>query len=238
MNNRQSLKKTTGKETEKYWSTRFYNQIPDFIFGDRILEIGARDGTPQLESRHREKFLNAEYIGLDLIKWTDSPPLNIQIKSIFDFEVEPESFDLIISIAVFEHISFESWDKLFDICKNLTKPGGYIVLIVPDNQLLGEYVNSQDYKVGLAQLKEYGSDANIHRVFSITPSVFRYFLPGCRTYRKRFPIKLKNPGDSNWWITIRFLKRLLTFHPYVWNGLLRKKNNLQVVWKKPMDDSY
>ena len=206
--------------------------MPEHVFGKNILEIGAREGTPQLQSRHREKFLQVGYTGIDLVEWEANPKLNIQITDVFHFSAEPETFDLILAVAVFEHISFECWEELFKRCRNWVKTGGYLVIIVPDNQLLGEYVNGQDYQTALGQLGKWGTNVNIHRVFSITPPVFEYFLPHCRVIRKKYQIKYRDQGESWLWACGRFVKRVLTFHPYVWQGILRKADYLQIIWQK------
>lgn len=217
---------------KKFWSVNLYDRLPEYIFANNILEIGARNGVPQLESRHRERFLNANYIGIDILDWKNESPLNIEIIDIFDFKSKSESFDLILAIAVFEHIIFSKWERLFEICLKLLKPNGYLVIVVPNNQLLGDFLKSIDYQTSKRLMREFNSDVSIHQVFSITPSVFRYFLPQCNIKKIRKKIIFRDSGETRRWACLRFIKRFFTFHPYVWHGLLFKSDSLQVIYRK------
>jgi len=89
--------------------------------GCRVLEIGSREVTG--DSSARRLFANAEYVGFDY-----HPGPNVDVvgdaHSLGEYFDEP--FDLIYSLAVFEHLS-APWIVAEEISK-LLKPGGMVVI--------------------------------------------------------------------------------------------------------------
>lgn len=96
--------------------------VKNFDFPDnRILEIGAR----KVVSSVKEKFRNAQYVGLDIY-----PGENVDIvgdiHNLSTYFMPNEKFDLIISSAVFEHLVMP-WRAAVEIGKCL-KVGGFVFI--------------------------------------------------------------------------------------------------------------
>jgi ubiquinone/menaquinone biosynthesis C-methylase UbiE len=89
--------------------------------GLRILEIGSREVTA--ESKARQEFSNAEYVGFDYY-----PGNNVDVvgdaHKISSYFKEGEQFDLIFSSACFEHFAMP-WQVAKEMSK-LCKVGGHI----------------------------------------------------------------------------------------------------------------
>lgn len=84
------------------------------VTGGRVLEIGGR------ENPHREEFPGFEYLNLDL---TETGP-GVLLGDITNCpEIPSGSFDVIISVDVFEHVK-EPWKAAAEITR-LLRPGGF-----------------------------------------------------------------------------------------------------------------
>lgn len=87
---------------------------------DRLSDIGVMvgvDEAPQAIARLRE--VVPEAIGV--------------IASVYDVEVDPEAFDLVVCTEVLEHL--DRPDAALDVLRRLCAPGGRIVATVPDGDI-------------------------------------------------------------------------------------------------------
>ncbi len=93
-----------------------------------ILDIGSLDGQNyNYKNIFNEK--NWNYTGLDI---QDGNNVDIVVSDIYNwFEIEDNSYDVIISGQFFEHLEF-FWLTMTEI-KRVLKPGGYVCIIAPSN---------------------------------------------------------------------------------------------------------
>lgn len=93
-----------------------------------ILDIGSLD-TSNKNYNYRSIFdlSNWNYVGLDFI---DGKNVDILVEDIYNmFEIEDNSYDVVISGQLFEHLEF-FWITMLEI-KRILKPGGYVCIIAP-----------------------------------------------------------------------------------------------------------
>ncbi|MFW9890115.1 MAG: class I SAM-dependent methyltransferase [Candidatus Thorarchaeota archaeon] len=218
--------------TYTYTNHYYYDVLPDYIFPEKptILEIGCGDGASQLASRHADKFRNAEYLGLDL-RTDIAPKLNVIEGDILDFESD-QTFDIVLAIAVIEHIPFSAWPKLFRKMKGFVRPGGYLAVLVPHDERLSEYVDSADYHYCLEHYPDGEHGVPCHVVHGITSHVISHFVPSATNIELRRQVRFREAGESRIKAALRFIRRFFAGHPYVWDGLRRKKYVLLSIWKK------
>lgn len=198
----------------------YYNIIPDYVFPENgsILELGSGDGSSQLNSRHRDKFLTSEYLGIDQRK-NIKPKINV-IDADFSkwafWDGLDTQFDLIIAIASIEHCSLDTWSIIADGIYRRLRPSGHFVLVVPNNEHPEEYMEL-DYHTMMF------SHRSAHVVFGITPKLLNFFWSGIKVSMVSKPVKWrgKNPFTS----AFRFLQCLFT-------GKFGQKYILLGVWKK------
>ena len=208
----------------------YYDLIPKELFFDgcAILDIGANEGKNQLASRYAKFFVDASfYEGIEIRKLPNNG-LNIFNMDVLDY-IPSKKFDLIICMAVVEHIAFSSWPCFISNMKKWLNTKGFIVLLVPHDELLNDYITSLDYQ------KCLDSGMPCHVVHGITKKVIELFLPNTYFIIRRYPIRFREPDESILRSVLRFVKRFFTGHPYVWNGILRRKYHLIAVWKKERD---
>lgn len=68
-------------------------------------------------------------------------------KSIFDFQDEKDSFDVIVIRGAIEHFSQEKQQKIFFMAKSLLKPGGYFCGDTPaKNSMVDKLLESHEYE--------------------------------------------------------------------------------------------
>ncbi|MCK5239734.1 MAG: methyltransferase domain-containing protein [Candidatus Thorarchaeota archaeon] len=206
----------------------YYNMIPDYVFADKMIEIGPGDGTSQLTSRHKDKFLSSDYIGIDLRPSGPDSLLKIVEGDLLEYETS-ETYGTVFAIAVAEHIQVSKWAALFEKLKSWVAPGGYLIVLVPDDERVEDFIKGKDLKY---YHEHYPPNVNCHVVFGINPNVLKYYMPGARVNRIRRQILLREPGEPMKRVVGRFLKRMVKGHHYAWDGILRKKHVLLGIWKK------
>ena len=203
-----------------------YNMIPDDYFDGYILEIGARTGKMQLESRHRGKFMTANeqgrYLGID-ISPQENTSLRVVELNFLDMDSESK-FDTIIASEVLEHIAFRDWPKAFSLMKRMLRPGGKLFITTPHNEQLEDYIKYYHSQTG-------GEYFQAHVTFGITRKVMNHFLPGsrCEVLRVGSPIRERNEFFGK--VLIRTIYRIIKRHPYAWRWIPHA-NSLIVYWTK------
>lgn len=193
-----------------YW----YNLIPDEIITDKsILDIGANNGLLQLGSRHKDKFLLNDYLGIDV-----NPPETVHLPIIqadlFNFKPE-KLYDLVICIEVLEHIALRDWSLAFKKLKSFTKKDGCLFITVPHNQHMNSYLHK------MAKLPYHQK----HVVFGITERTVHFFLNNADIHTVKHPSLWREPNEGYIKPTLRLIKRFLTRHHYFKHGIV-------AIWKK------
>ncbi|MFW9861317.1 MAG: class I SAM-dependent methyltransferase [Candidatus Thorarchaeota archaeon] len=210
----------------KDYAVARYNMIPDDYFNGYILEVGARTGKMQLESRHGTKFREANeqgrYLGIDIAPIEDAPLRVVQM-NFLDMKSE-NKFDAIIASEVLEHIPFRDWPKAFILMKKSLKLGGKVFITTPHNERLEDYINYYHSQTG-------GEYFQAHVTFGITKKVLEHFLPGLksRVLKVGSPIREKNEQLGK--ALVRIVYRIIKRHPYAWNWFPRA-HSLIVYWTK------
>ena len=193
--------------------THRYNSIPYEVLKSPILEFGPGEGLRQVQCKHKDVFLTADYLGIDLLK-PEFPELNIIQGDILDFE-SGKQFQTIIMIGVLEHISLDQWPLVAEKLKSLCLKGGNVVLFVPHKESIDNYM-------------VYKGD---HLVYGITKKFMDYFFPGANIsmiydqrirYGERFGF-LKAAG--------RFVKSLIFLEKRALK-IIPQRVGLLVVWSK------
>lgn len=212
----------------------YYDSIPEYVFGKRILDIGSGDGSSQLGSIHKDKFLSAEYFGIDIRANVLDSKMHIFNADIVDFDFDINcKWDTILAIAVIEHIPFSKWELLFKKLRSWVAPNGYLVVMTPSAEKLNNYIYSKDYLSHKNNpLYGLGSKSNCHVVFDITPKILRFVMPNAKVkeLRKSFShVPFREDSESFLWAILRLIKRFVTRHPYVRN--IGGKRHLLAIWK-------
>ena len=91
----------------------------------RVLDVGSLD----VNGTYKQLFLDYEYIGLDLCVGNN---VDLVSKGPYDFGLESESFDVVISGNTLEHVEMP-WLWVLEIDRVL-KSGGYVCCITPYKQ--------------------------------------------------------------------------------------------------------
>ena len=108
------------------WFKKTYLMTADDL---KILDVGSLDsnGNYNYSDIFNEK--NWEYVGLDVQAGNN---VDIVVTDIYNwFEIDDDSYDVIISGQFFEHLEF-FWLTMSQI-ERVLKPGGYVCIIVPSN---------------------------------------------------------------------------------------------------------
>jgi len=204
-----------------------YDQIPDHLIRGSVFEVGARYGEGQLGSRHRERFIeksrDGSYYGIDVIPVPEECLLNISQTDFFDMATS-EKFDTILALEVMEHLSFRDWSKFINKIRDVLKPHGYLFITVPYNEpteRVSLYIDSFD-------AESFGG----HVTFGITPDVIRLWLQGAKCRIKRHRVHWREEGENHLRAVARFVKRVVTRHPYAWGWTGLKASTLIVMWQK------
>lgn len=149
----------------------------------RILDIGSLDdkGNYNYSDIFDEK--NWKYVGLDTKEGNN---VDIVITDIYNwFEIEDNSYDVIISGQLFEHLEF-FWLTMIQI-ERVLKPGGKICIIVPsaghkhDGDRLNCYRFHED---GLKAMAKYVDLEIIHASVDNRPEA-KPWLDACLVARKK-----------------------------------------------------
>ena len=203
-------------ETDRKTKLRFthrYNAIPNGLLESPILEFGPGEGLRQVQCKHNNIFLTADYLGVDLLEPKD-PALNIIQGNIVDFESE-KKFRTIIMIGVLEHIPLDKWPLVTEKLKSLCMTRGNVILFVPHKESIDNYmVHDGD-----------------HLVYGITKKFMDHFFPEADIkniydqrvrYKERFAY-FKAAG--------RFIKSLVTLNKRALK-LIPQRVGILVIWSK------
>jgi len=215
-----------------FWSTYIYDSIPSKYLNGKILELGARDGTPQLQSKHSEKFSSPDYLGVDLIV-PEKSKINVIEANALEYDYGEEEWDTFLSVATLEHIDFFEWENLFLKWKEALKPGGHIIILTPHKESPHDFYSSPDYHTNVLQSKEYGKWVG-HRVFGIDENLYKKIIGDLVYVKKWTRLPFREDGKSRIWGTLRLIKRFVTGHPYVWNWIKKPRLIIMVVYQKPI----
>lgn len=94
-----------------------------------ILDVGSLDGKGNYNYSDIFNEKNWNYTGLDIQAGNN---VNIVVTDIYNwFEIEDNSYDIVISGQFFEHLEF-FWLTMAQI-ERVLKPGGYVCIIVPSS---------------------------------------------------------------------------------------------------------
>ncbi|WP_178988995.1 class I SAM-dependent methyltransferase [Winogradskyella schleiferi] len=100
----------------------------------RIIELGSGDGR---FTAFIGEFGNADAIELSKEAVVNAnklyPHVNYIHGNALEYPLEHAIYDVVISQEVIEHI--EEQDKYFDVCFNILKPGGYLILTTPNKKV-------------------------------------------------------------------------------------------------------
>ena len=106
------------------------------VQGKRIIEVGAYDVNGSV--RPAVELLEPnEYIGIDMRKGPGVDVVCLAEKLVAQFG--KDSFDIVISSCAFEHIKY--WKQALSNIKNICKPDGIIIFIVPSQWPFHAYPN-------------------------------------------------------------------------------------------------
>jgi len=108
------------------WGAR--NLSEEEVKGKRVIEVGSYDVNGSL--RYVVELLKpTEYVGVDIV---EGPGVDIicSVENLLQ-EFGKESFDIVLSTCTLEHI--RDWKKAVSNIKNICKPNGIILIIVPSD---------------------------------------------------------------------------------------------------------
>ena len=149
----------------------------------RILDIGSLDDKGNYNYSDIFAENNWKYVGLDTKAGNN---VDIVITDIYNwFEIEDESYDVIISGQLFEHLEF-FWLTMSQI-ERVLKPGGLVCIIVPssghkhDGDMLNCYRFHED---GLKAMAKYVDLEIIHASVDNRPEA-KPWLDACLVARKK-----------------------------------------------------
>jgi len=196
-----------------------YNEIPDFVFtGGGILDIGSNDGYGAYHSRHRERFLTSDYLGVDVgvFDFTYLEPI---IRSDFlKFETD-KAFDTIIFSHLLEHFDIGRWPEIFDRLRGLLSDTGFLVVNVP-------------YKE---------ETHTVHSVLHIDEALLLRFCPFqnfIKCYEHNHDrVKFRDSKENIIKALVRFAYRIVTNHKYSIVRTFKKKHvRLVAVYQKEIEE--
>lgn len=121
------------KQIDKNWS--FYpvymekiRLIEKFLDANghdkKILDLGCGEGV--LVEKYKRR--NYDIIGVDYNYESE----NVLKRSVVDTRFPDDNFDIILNLDVLEHISFAQQEEAFDEISRILKPGGMLVLTLPN----------------------------------------------------------------------------------------------------------
>ena len=123
------------------WIRTFINNLPN---SSRILDVGCGNGRNMFDSRHT-------FVGIDncgkFVKMCEEDGLNVLYSDMTELPFEDNSFDSIIAIASFHHLSSEDRRiKCLSEMKRISRSGGRILLSVwSHNQ---SHNNKKEFRYG------------------------------------------------------------------------------------------
>ena len=175
-----------------------------------ILDVGSLDVIGDYNYKRIFNETNWSYTGLDIKAGNN---VDIVITDIYNwFEIEDNSYDVVISGQFFEHLEF-FWITMSQI-ERVLKPGGYVCIIVPSaGHKHGDMLNCYRFhEDGLKALAKYVDLEVIHASVDNRPEA-KPWLDACliarkkgnppedvaklKTHIKELENKLKTMNDSN-----------------------------------------
>lgn len=129
---------------QRYWHNRRFDEVKKFIdetSKGKILDIGCADGVFTkviLDKTHAE-----EIIGVDVLKtsvawasnhWKRNKQMKFKLGDAHDLKFKANSFDAVFALEVMEHV-FEP-QKVFKEMKRVLKKNGYVIVLVPSDNVL------------------------------------------------------------------------------------------------------
>ena len=149
----------------------------------KILDVGSLDLTGNYNYRNIFNEKNWSYTGLDI---KAGPNVDIAITDIYYwFEIEDNSYDVIISGQFFEHLEF-FWLTMSQI-ERVLKPGGIVCIIVPSagHKHGGDELNCYRFhEDGLKAMAKYVDLEIVHVSVDNRPEA-KPWLDGCLVARKK-----------------------------------------------------
>jgi SAM-dependent methyltransferase len=109
----------------------------------RLLEVGCGDGTRLAALHKRGWFVEGQEIDPDAVVHCRSKGLEVHEGSIIQLGLSECSYDVILMSHVLEHV--ENQTELLAHCKKLLKPGGRLVMSVPNIRSLGHFVYKRNW---------------------------------------------------------------------------------------------
>jgi SAM-dependent methyltransferase len=126
---------------ENYWFQRHlvaYNYLLERVGGKRVLDLGCGEGygADLLASRA------ADVVGVDLApeaiyharKTYRRPNLRFLYMDIYDLQLEDNSFDMVCSLQVIEHL--HKPERFMEEARRVLKPGGKCVITTPNRLII------------------------------------------------------------------------------------------------------
>ncbi len=136
-----------GVKEENYWFRRHlvaYRFLLPYAMGKRVLDLGSGEGygTDLLAS------VAEEAVGLDLApeavyharRTYRRPNLRFLYRDIYDTGLDAESFDLVCSLQVVEHLNDP--DRFMEEARRVLRPGGLCVITTPNRLILSPGLES------------------------------------------------------------------------------------------------
>ncbi len=128
---------------QRYWHNRRFNEVSRFIekSNGKILDIGSADGvfTKVILDKSEAK----EIIGIDVLKnsidwankhWKKTKELKFKLGDAHKLNFKPNTFNAVFALEVMEHV-FEP-QIVFKEIKRVLKKNGYVIILVPSDNLL------------------------------------------------------------------------------------------------------
>ena len=226
----ETLKLKAIENKYKCWSHYLYKAIPEEFMNGKILEVGCGNGLSQILSKHSNVFYPDNYLGFDCAAFEPNY-LNIISGEAVSFDYSSYNYDTLLAVALIEHIDFYKWEELLERWKENLNLGGHIIIITPFREKPEQFYNQYFEKVK-EETARHGTYLS-HRVFYITEKTFKCFL-GKAHYFKRIKqaLQFREEGETLLRAILRFVKRVLTRHPFVIDNLLGKKKCMIFVYKK------
>ena len=136
-----------------------------FAYDKRVLDAGCGSGygAALLAGLARSVVAvdhDAEAIAEDRSKYGNRNNLEFMVQDVADLSFQDESFDLIVSFEVYEHLDLESSGRFLRHLARLCQPGGWVLLSTPNRLVEAPFLKSSG--------KSYGYHVN-----SVSPSEFR-----------------------------------------------------------------
>ena len=128
---------------QRFWHETRFKEVSKFIepTGGKILDIGSADGvfTKVILDKSKAK----EIIGIDVLEdsvswanlhWKKNKEVKFQVGDAHKLDFKSNTFDAVFALEVMEHV-FEP-DKVFKEIKRVLKKNGYIIILVPSDNIL------------------------------------------------------------------------------------------------------